>query len=135
VQSLQHVDDPEGAPSILRGGLQRSEVDQVFQVLVAVCDRMRSVLQWVQASATGTTSRVSGRIVQFCGVSYRHPTACRTRSTSVNTGVAAVVVATSTLAMVPFRRIACETRTYWFVSCNAVWQLRRRGSKYSVMCL
>ena len=73
VQSLQHVDDPDGVPSILRGGLQRSEVDRVYQVLVGVCDRTRSVLEWVQASATGTTSRVSGRIVQFCGVAYRAP--------------------------------------------------------------
>ena len=73
VQSLQHVDDPDGVPSILRGGLQRSEVDRVYQVLVGVCDSTRSVLEWVQASATGTTSRVSGRIVQFCGVAYRAP--------------------------------------------------------------
>ena len=73
VQSIQHVDDPDGAPSILRGGLQRSEVDRVYQVLVTVCDRTRSVLEWVQASATGTSSRVSGRIVQFCGVAYRAP--------------------------------------------------------------
>ncbi len=39
VQSLQHVDDPDGAPLTLRGGLQRSEVDRVYQLLVDVCDR------------------------------------------------------------------------------------------------
>ncbi len=134
VQSLQHVDDPDGAPLILRGGLQRSEVDRFYQVLVAVRDRMRSVLRWVQSPATGTAGRVSGRIVHFCGVSYRAPDGV---FTAVSTGVVAIVVATSILAVVPFRinNIARETRTDWFVSCNAVWQLRRRDLKYSVMCL
>ena len=73
LQSLQHVDEPDGDPLVLRGGLQRSEVDRFFQVLVAVRDSMRSVLRWVQAPVTAPEGRASGRTVQFCGVAYCAP--------------------------------------------------------------
>jgi hypothetical protein len=73
VQSLHHVDDPDSAPLVLRGGLQRREVDPFYQVMVAVRDSMRAVLRWVQAPVTAPEGRARGRFVHFCGVAYRAP--------------------------------------------------------------
>ena len=62
---------PDGLGPVLRGGLEKSDVERAIRILEVLTFRVGSVLQWVKAPDSTSANRGNRLVVRFCGVVYR----------------------------------------------------------------
>jgi hypothetical protein len=62
---------PDGLGQVLRGGLEKSDVDRAIRILEVLTQRVESVLRWVKAPDSTPGKLADGLVVRFCGVVYR----------------------------------------------------------------
>jgi hypothetical protein len=63
---------PDGLGPVLRGGLEKSDVERAIRILEVLTDRVESVLRWVKAPDSTPADRGNRLVVRFCGVVYRN---------------------------------------------------------------
>ena len=61
----------DGPGPVLRGGLEKSDVERVVRILEVVAERVESVIRWVKAPDSTSANRGNRLVVRFCGVVYR----------------------------------------------------------------
>jgi hypothetical protein len=61
----------DGLGPVLRGGLEKSDVERTIRILEVVTQRVESVLRWVKAPDSTPANRGNRLVVRFCGVVYR----------------------------------------------------------------
>ena len=61
----------DGPGPVLRGGLEKSDVERVVRILEVVAERVESVLRWVKAPDSTPANRGNILVVRFRGVVYR----------------------------------------------------------------
>jgi hypothetical protein len=62
---------PDGLGPVLRGGLEKSDVERAIRILEVLTQRVESVLRWVKAPDSTPANRGNRPVLRFCGVVYR----------------------------------------------------------------
>jgi hypothetical protein len=62
---------PDGLGPVLRGGLEKSDVERAIRILEVLTFRVESVLRWAKAPDSTHADRGNRLVVRFCGVVYR----------------------------------------------------------------